>query len=86
MEGRRTVRVTTVAEYAADHDVIHKMGHDPKTSFVNRWQQAHEVPNLFLMDGSVYPSSACQNPTITIMALAARACDHLVEEWKRGNV
>jgi choline dehydrogenase-like flavoprotein len=63
-----------------------RMGNDPRTSFVNRWQQAHEVSNLFLMDGSVYPSSACQNPTITIMALAARACDYLVEEFRRGNV
>jgi choline dehydrogenase-like flavoprotein len=53
---------------------------------VNRWQQAHDVSNLFVMDGAVYPSSPCQNPTITIMALAARACDHLVEELKRGRV
>jgi len=36
------------------------------------------------MDGSVYPSSACQNPTLTIMALAARACDHLVERFRTG--
>jgi choline dehydrogenase-like flavoprotein len=63
-----------------------RMGDDPKTSFVNRWQRSHDVPNLFLMDGAVYPSSACQNPTITIMALAARACDHLVESFKRGEV
>jgi choline dehydrogenase-like flavoprotein len=63
-----------------------RMGTDPKTSVVNRWQQAHDVPNLFLMDGSVYPSSACQNPTITIMALAARASDYLVEQFKRGSI
>jgi choline dehydrogenase-like flavoprotein len=63
-----------------------RMGDDPKTSVVNRWQQAHDVSNLFVMDGAVYPSSPCQNPTITIMALAARACDHLVEELKRGRV
>jgi choline dehydrogenase-like flavoprotein len=63
-----------------------RMGNDAKTSVVNRWQQAHDVPNLFLMDGAVYPSSACQNPTITIMALAARASDYLVEQLKRGNI
>ena len=62
------------------------MGNDPKTSVVNRWQQAHDVKNLFLMDGSVYPSSACQNPTITFMALASRACDHLVLDLKRGDL
>jgi choline dehydrogenase-like flavoprotein len=62
------------------------MGDDPKTSVVNRWQQAHDVPNLFVMDGSVYPSSACQNPTVTIMALASRACAHLVDDLRRGGV
>jgi choline dehydrogenase-like flavoprotein len=63
-----------------------RMGDDPKTSVVNRWQQCHDVPNLFLMDGSVYPSSACQNPTLTIMALAARACDYLVEQRRLGKL
>ncbi len=61
-----------------------RMGLDPRTSVVNRWQQAHDVGNLFLMDGSVYPSSACQNPTLTIMALASRACDYLVEQHRTG--
>lgn len=63
-----------------------RMGDDPETSVVNRWQQAHDVSNLFVMDGSVYPASACQNPTITIMALAARACDRLVEEYRAGRL
>lgn len=63
-----------------------RMGNDPKTSVLNRWQRAHEVSNLYVMDGAVYPSSACQNPTITIMALAARACDHLIEDFRRGDV
>jgi choline dehydrogenase-like flavoprotein len=69
------------------HEVVTaRMGNDPKTSVLNRWQQAHEVPNLFVMDGSAYPSSACQNPTLTIMALASRACDYLVDQMKRGAV
>lgn len=63
-----------------------RMGDDPKTSVTNRWQQAHEVKNLFLMDGAVFPSSACQNPTLTMMALASRACAHLVDEYKHGNL
>jgi choline dehydrogenase-like flavoprotein len=63
-----------------------RMGDDPKSSVVNRWQQAHDVSNLFVMDGAVYPASACQNPTITIMALAARACDRLVEEYRAGRI
>jgi len=63
-----------------------RMGDDPKKSVVNKWQQAHDVANLFVMDGGVYPSSACQNPTVTIMALASRACAHMVDEYKRGAV
>jgi len=61
-----------------------RMGNDPKASALNRWQQAHDVTNLFVMDGAVYPASACQNPTLTIMALAARACDYLVDQYRRG--
>ena len=63
-----------------------RMGDDARTSVVSRWQQAHDVGNLFVMDGSVYPSSACQNPTLTIMALASRACDYLVEQYRQGTV
>ena len=63
-----------------------RMGNDPKTSVLNRWQQAHDVSNLFVMDGAVFPSSACQNPTITIMALAARASDYLVEQFRTGSL
>ena len=63
-----------------------RMGNDPKTSVVNQWQQAHDVKNLFLMDGAGLRGSACQNPTLTIMALAARACDYLVDEYKHGNL
>lgn len=63
-----------------------RMGNDPKTSVLNRWQQAHDVSNLFVMDGACYPASACQNPTVTLMALASRACDRLVEEYRAGRV
>jgi choline dehydrogenase-like flavoprotein len=63
-----------------------RMGNDPKTSVLNRWQQAHEVPNLFVMDGAVYPSSACPNPTLIIMALGSRAFAYLVEQYKRGGL
>lgn len=81
--------IKTRAEISAPGLGIHevggaRMGDDPKTSVVNRWQQAHDLPNLFLMDGSVYPSSGCQNPTITFMALASRACARVVEDLKRG--
>ena len=63
-----------------------RMGRDPDTSVLNKWNQAHDVENLFVTDGSCMASSACQNPSITYMALTARACDYAVKEMKRGNL
>lgn len=63
-----------------------RMGRDPKTSVLNGWNQAHDVPNLFVTDGASMASSACQNPSITFMALTARACHHAVEEMRRGHL
>lgn len=56
-----------------------RMGRDPKTSVLNGWNQAHDVPNLFVTDGACMASSACQNPSLTYMALTARAARHAVE-------
>jgi choline dehydrogenase-like flavoprotein len=63
-----------------------RMGNDPKTSVVNQFQQAHDVPNLLVVDGSTHVSASCQNPTWTIMALCWRSCDRLADEMKKGNV
>lgn len=63
-----------------------RMGDDPRKSFLNKFCQSHEVKNLFVTDGSCYVSSACQNPTLTFMALTVRACEYLAGEFKRGNL
>ena len=63
-----------------------RMGKDPKTSVLNQWNQMHEVPNVFITDGSCMASSACQNPSVTYMALTARAVDHAVQELKKRNL
>ncbi|MFS8616215.1 MAG: GMC family oxidoreductase [Solitalea sp.] len=63
-----------------------RMGRDPKTSVLNGWNQMHEVRNVFITDGACMTSSACQNPSITYMALTARACDYAVKELKRMNL
>jgi choline dehydrogenase-like flavoprotein len=69
------------------HEVgVARMGTDPKQSVLNQFQQSHDVRNLFVMDASGFPSSGCQNPTLTIMALAVRSCDYLLEEMKRGEL
>ncbi len=61
-----------------------RMGKDPARSAVNGWGQAHEVPNLFVTDGGPFVSQADKNPTWTILALAWRAADHIVEQRKQG--
>jgi choline dehydrogenase-like flavoprotein len=63
-----------------------RMGNDPRTSVLNGYNQIHEVKNVFITDGSCMSSSACQNPSLTYMALTARACDFAVSELKRGNL
>jgi choline dehydrogenase-like flavoprotein len=63
-----------------------RMGRDPKTSLLNSWNQLHSAHNLFVTDGSCMTSSACQNPSLTYMALTARACDYAVSELKKGNI
>jgi len=63
-----------------------RMGHDPKTSVLNKYNQAHDVPNLFVSDGSCMASSACQNPSLTYMALTARAASTAVDLLKEGRI
>ena len=57
-----------------------RMGRDPKTSVLNAFNQSHDIPNLFVTDGASFCSSAVQNPSLTFMALTARAVDFAVKE------
>lgn len=63
-----------------------RMGHDPASSVLNKWSQAHDVPNLFVTDGAQMSSSACQNPSLTYMALTARACAAAVSMLREGKL
>jgi choline dehydrogenase-like flavoprotein len=63
-----------------------RMGRDPKTSVLNQWNQVHACRNVYVTDGSCMVSAACQNPSLTYMALTARAANHAVEELKRMNI
>ncbi|MGB1086875.1 MAG: GMC oxidoreductase, partial [Alphaproteobacteria bacterium] len=63
-----------------------RMGKDSKTSVLNKWNQAHDVPNLFITDGSAMTSASCVNPSITYMALTARAADYAVKEFRKGTL
>jgi choline dehydrogenase-like flavoprotein len=63
-----------------------RMGLDPRTSVVNADCRTHDVPNLYVVDGSVFPSASEKNPTHTIMALAVRAAEHIADTMKRGDL
>lgn len=63
-----------------------RMGRDPKTSVLNSFNQSHDVPNVFITDGSCMTSAANQNPSLTYMALTARACHYAVDQLKKGNL
>ena len=63
-----------------------RMGNDPATSVLNKWSQSHDIPNLFVTDGAQMASSACQNPSLTYMALTARAADAAAGMLKEGKI
>ena len=71
----------------ANHEMgTARMGKDAKTSVLNGYNQMHAVKNVFITDGSSMASSGCLNPSLTYMALTARACDYAVNELKKGNL
>ena len=63
-----------------------RMGDDPKTSVLNKWNQSHDIKNLFVVDGSSFVTGGYQNPTMTILSLSMRASEYLAEQMRAGNV
>ena len=63
-----------------------RMSERPEDGVVDRWGQAHDVPNLFVSDGSVMTTGAAANPTLTIVALAIRQAEHILSEMNAGNL
>lgn len=86
-----TVQTDGSKAIATGGSIIHevgtvRMGTDPKKSVLNEFGQAWEVKNLFVTDGATFVSNADKNPTLSILALAWRSCDYLVDELKKGNI
>ncbi len=61
-----------------------RFGNDPKTSVTNKWAQAHDVPNLYICDASIFPGSTDKTTTMPIVAFAMRTCDHMLENFRTG--
>jgi choline dehydrogenase-like flavoprotein len=91
MKAAGLVDVGSTNEEHVPGDAIHEMGgacmgEDPRASVVNRWSQAHDAANLFVSDGSQMASTSCVNPSMTFMALTARAADHAIKLAKSGAI
>ena len=73
--------------YPSTHNMgTARMSERPEDGVVDRWGRAHDVPNLFVSDGSVFTSGAAANPTLTIVALAIRQGEHIAEELRAGTL
>lgn len=84
-------QITVSRQLTVPGRIIHelgtaRMGSDPKKSVLNKFNQTHDVPNVFVTDGAAFVGAANQNPTLTILALTIRACEYLAGEMKRGNL
>src|SRR5215470_17832860 len=89
LAGAREIKMTARVEMPgmAIHELgTARMGTDPKKSVLTPFNQTHDVKNLFVMDGAGFVSSACQNPTLTMMAITVRACANLIDRFKRNDV
>ncbi len=87
--GAKNIRLQAKVEMPgmAIHELgVARMGTAAKKSVLDPWMQTHDVKNLFVMDGAGFVSSACQNPTLTMMALTVRSADHLAERFRRNEV
>ncbi len=87
--GAEDIRKITTPRWpgGATHEVgAARMGNDPRKSVLNRWNQTHDLGNLFVTDGAAFVSTGCVNPTLTMMALAKRAADHIVDRARRGDL
>jgi choline dehydrogenase-like flavoprotein len=88
--GFTNIKTTDLKDKAPGLDIHEmggvRMGVDPKTSLLNSWNQLHACKNVFVTDGACMTSTSTQNPSLTYMALTARAADYAVQEMKKGNL
>ena len=88
--GFTDIRTNDVSDKAPGLDIHEmggvRMGHDPSTSLLNKWNQMHHCKNVFVTDGACMTSTSTQNPSLTYMAFSARSANFAVEEMKKGNL
>ncbi|SDC01013.1 GMC family oxidoreductase [Ruegeria marina] len=80
-------RTLPTPPYPSTHNLgTNRMSENPEDGVVNKWGQTHDIPNLFISDGSQFTTGAAENPTLTIVALAIRQADHMARELRAGNI
>jgi choline dehydrogenase-like flavoprotein len=80
-------RVFPTPPYPSTHNLgTNRMSAKPRDGVVNKWGRTHDIPNLYVSDGSVFTTGAAENPTLTIVALAIRQAEHLAGELSKGNL
>jgi choline dehydrogenase-like flavoprotein len=80
-------RTLPTPPYPSTHNLgTNRMSENPRDGVVNKWGQTHDIPNLFVSDGSQFTTGAAENPTLTIVALAIRQADHIAGELSRGTL
>jgi choline dehydrogenase-like flavoprotein len=73
--------------FPATHNLgVARMGTDKQSSVCNSWGQTHDMDNLFVSDGSLFPTAGCENPTLTIVALVIRQAEYIAAELDRGRL
>ncbi len=63
-----------------------RMGNDPRTSVLNKFNRLHDAKNVFVVDGACFVTNSCYDPTLTIMAIAARAADYITDAYRKGEL
>jgi choline dehydrogenase-like flavoprotein len=91
LEAAGAKNIQKTGQYSIPGFCIHEIGtarmsDDPKKGVLNKYNQAHDVENIFVTDGAAWVSSGCGNPTLTMMALTVRACDYIVREYSKKMV
>ncbi len=84
---RMATRVLPTPPYPSTHNLgTNRMSENPRDGVVDKNGKAHDMPNLFVSDGSQFTSGAAENPTLTIVALAIRQAEHIAAEMSRGTI